>query len=126
MTATPGPDDRPTGGIRRLRRPSPVARLSAAGWRVAELGEVTDPAGFHTAIAAALGFPAHYGANLDALWDCLADLDGPTALLWTGWQALADADPPWWGRLSDLLTDRADEQPALLVLLQPGSGRPHS
>jgi len=31
----------------------------------------------HDVLAAGLGFPAYYGRNLDALWDCLGDLDEP-------------------------------------------------
>ena len=28
----------------------------------------------HTRLSDGFGFPAYYGANLDALWDCLTDL----------------------------------------------------
>ena len=41
--------------------------LSAAAWQTA--------AQAHAALAAALRFPAYYGGNLDALFDCLRDLD---------------------------------------------------
>ncbi|QYJ04687.1 barstar family protein [Nocardioides panacisoli] len=43
-------------------------------------------------LGAALGFPATYGANLDALHDCLRDLPGPVVVLWDGWSTLARAD----------------------------------
>ena len=38
---------------------------------------------FHTAISGALSFPAHYGKNLDALFDILSgDVERPVVLVW--------------------------------------------
>ena len=34
---------------------------------------------FHTSVSRALGFPSHYGRNLNAFKDCLSDLDVPAA-----------------------------------------------
>ena len=34
----------------------------------------------HSQIAEALGFPSYYGANLDALYDCLTDIDEDTCI----------------------------------------------
>jgi hypothetical protein len=39
-----------------------------------DLGGCTDKAGFLDRTAAALGFPAWFGGNWDAFFDCLADL----------------------------------------------------
>ncbi|MFM8933163.1 MAG: barstar family protein [Gemmataceae bacterium] len=39
--------------------------------------KLTDAAGLHGALSEAFGFPATYGKNLDALVDCLSDLDNP-------------------------------------------------
>jgi ribonuclease inhibitor len=37
----------------------------------------------YDALAAALGLPAHFGRNLDALWDSLTgDVEGPIELVW--------------------------------------------
>ncbi|HJZ92781.1 MAG TPA: barstar family protein [Gemmataceae bacterium] len=36
---------------------------------------LTDAAGLHVAMSEAIGFPATYGKNLDALVDCLTHLD---------------------------------------------------
>ncbi len=68
-------------------------RLDAAGlaaWaqRAAGAGETVlridlagagDRAAMLARIAAGLGFPAHFGGNLDALFDCLSDLAVPPA-----------------------------------------------
>ena len=35
----------------------------------------------HEALAEGLGFPAYYGQNLSALWDCLGDLDEPVRIV---------------------------------------------
>ena len=39
--------------------------------------KLVDAAGMHATLAEAFGFPASYGKNLDALVDCLDDLDNP-------------------------------------------------
>lgn len=67
-----------------------------------------------------LGFPGHYGANLDALADCLADLGEPTGLEWSGWQTLQADDPAAFGQVVLVLDDRTDKEPAFAVwLLDP-------
>ena len=45
----------------------------------------------HSALAEVLDFPDWYGSNLDALYDCLTDLDDPVHLHLTGWDTL-----PYW------------------------------
>lgn len=37
--------------------------------------EMKDLTAAHEHISRTLGFPAHYGKNLDALYDCVCDLD---------------------------------------------------
>lgn len=66
-----------------------------AGWRFAHLrgAEVATAADFHDAIADALVLPSYYGRNLDALADCLGDVDGSQLLLWDDWGTLARAEP---------------------------------
>lgn len=65
-----------------------------AGWAFAHLEgwRVESAAEFHQAVADALGFPDHYGHNLDALADCLSELEAPTVLVWDAWSTLARAD----------------------------------
>lgn len=73
------------------------------------------------AIGAALDFPDHYGGNLDALRDCLRDLDSPTVLLWDGWGSLARAEPNAFEKVCRVLGRRENGDPSLEVLLRgPG------
>lgn len=38
---------------------------------------------FYEEISSQLGFPAHFGRNLDALWDVLdGDVEGPVEVIW--------------------------------------------
>ena len=60
----------------------------------------------HAALAEALGFPAWYGANLDALADCLHDVRADTVLLWDAWSVLAHAEPRVFAVALDLLGGR--------------------
>ncbi len=94
--------------------------VELAGWRFAHLdGWVTETAAeFHRAIQGALGFPEHYGRNLDALADCLCGIDQPTVLLWDGWGLLARAEERTFGVAVEILGSRS---PLLTVLLRgPG------
>lgn len=72
------------------------------GWKHQTKGEVL--VGF----GAALGLPRWYGANLDALEDCLRDLDSPaTVLLWDGWSTLARAEPEAFTAILEIFSDAA-------------------
>ncbi len=64
-------------------------------------------------LARSLGFPAHFGGNLDALFDTLTtDLPGPVEIRWTGRsRAELEADPelgPLLATLEDAARARSD------------------
>ncbi len=100
-----------------------VARLRREGYRVGHV-EARTRADLLDRVGAALTFPRYWGRNLDALWDCLTDLTGPTALVWVGWDDLAVAAPDDWAAVMAVLTDRvAASPPFTLVLVGPvGAG----
>jgi RNAse (barnase) inhibitor barstar len=59
------------------RHPADLARQAHRTgqlWLRADCAQARDKAGVMAALAAGLGLPAHFGANLDALYDCLTDL----------------------------------------------------
>lgn len=68
--AAPAPDQKPARG------PAPTA------WRI-ELKGLKSRESMLKAIAATLGFPAHFGGNLDALYDCLTDMPFKTGVAYT-------------------------------------------
>ena len=63
----------------------------------------------HSKLARALHFPAWYGRNLDALYDCLTDLREDTELILVNWTA------PNLLPMRDVMEDAASENPHLTV-----------
>jgi RNAse (barnase) inhibitor barstar len=78
------------------------------GWRHQTRREVL------TALGEALGFPEHYGRNLDALNDCLRDLPGDVVLLWDGWATLAREDEATFAAVRAVLADHTGSLTTLL------------
>lgn len=86
----------PTDLDMRLLRNSPVVlyyrretladdvawlRSNAYDVKALDAGTWSDVVTMHHDIAATLGFPDYYGMNLDALNDCVSDLEAPNARL---------------------------------------------
>ncbi len=65
----------------------------------------------HRALAETLSLPDWYGCNLDALMDCLTDLEQPTSLCLTGWDTLED----WKAGFAQVFADAARENPDFTV-----------
>ncbi len=80
-----------------------AVRRSGCGFAHLQGAALVTAGDFHTAIAAALGFPAYYGRNLDALADCLSDCSGSQVLLWDDWGVFARAEPRTAAIALDLL-----------------------
>lgn len=59
----------------------------------------------HGALADALSFPDWYGNNLDALYDCLTDLEEPVHLHLAGWEQL----PEWKAAFEAVLSDAEND-----------------
>lgn len=97
--------------------PETAERLRAQGWRVARAAAFQDLDGCYDALAEALGFPAWFGRNLDALWDCLTDLDRPTVLIIEGWAGFATESARAAGDIRSVLDDRTREDPPFAVVL---------
>ncbi|MGH3871354.1 MAG: barstar family protein [Pseudonocardiaceae bacterium] len=84
------------------------------------VGPVTSKADAVGAIGTALSFPAWYGRNLDALYDCLMDLswlpDGEHVLIWAGHRALEAADPEAYRAVLAVLTAATTASPLSVLL----------
>ena len=77
-----------------------------------DCGGCADKKELHARIADALSFPDWYGHNLDALMDCLTDLDETTVTL-TGREGLPFPADGFW----ETFADAANENPRLTVVL---------
>ncbi|NGO14227.1 hypothetical protein G5C60_43210 [Streptomyces sp. HC44] len=102
-----------------------------AGWETAvlDLAGVSDKPGLMAACATALRLPDWFGANWDALADCLADLEWWPArrgrlLLVRDWQEYAAARPAEWTVLQEIFADAAAHwratDTALVVVMKLG------
>lgn len=67
----------------------------------------------HTQLARELGFPAWYGANLDALHDCLTALPEEACIVLPAPAGPNGAEEPWAARLRRVLQDCRAENPRL-------------
>ena len=71
-------------------------------------------AAVHDALARQLALPAHYGRNLDALWDCLTrDVVGPVEIRLAPSAAARPEMRAFLGRLSALLREAQTARPDL-------------
>jgi RNAse (barnase) inhibitor barstar len=106
-------------GVYRLVAPVPeiASAVQAAGWSARALPPVSDAADFYAEISDRLGFVAGFGANLDALWDGLTDLDVPTALVLSGWDRFATDQPEQSRRIMEVLVERTQMSPAFAVIV---------
>lgn len=66
-------------------------------------GALTTPQAVHARLARDLDLPAHYGANLDALWDVLTtDIAGPVEIEWRDAERAQAALGPAFERFASL------------------------
>ena len=65
----------------------------------------------HELLARDLAFPAWYGGNLDALFDCLTDLREDTEIVLCHTEALEQHLGPYAACLRRVLRDAAEENP---------------
>jgi len=107
------------GGVYRILGPAPAIAeaLSAAGWSAVLVPATASTAQFYRELAGAAGLPSWFGANLDALWDSLTDLTGPTALVLAQWTRLARAEPTACPRILAVLEERPRTYPPFAVVL---------
>ena len=109
------------------------ARVERSHWRWyhANGAGVADREAFFACLATALAFPDYFGANWDAMLDCLRDLSDDAvpgvALYMTGFAAFVASHPSDWTTAQDVFTqavsDLATSGTALYVLIAGPAGR---
>lgn len=83
-----------------------------------DLAHMQSVSALHNYLRSVLALPVYYGANLDALYDCLTELDAATELVVPA--VIADeAHLGWYGeQLLQVLQDAAEENEALTVTIR--------
>jgi ribonuclease inhibitor len=71
--------------------------------------QISDKKQLHDQLSMELGFPAWYGSNLDALYDCLTDIHEDTLLVVSHWEQLMEQLGDYGTRCSHVLS-RAEEE----------------
>lgn len=78
--------------------------------------QIESLAQLHETLKQELDFPAWYGGNLDALYDCLTELPEATLTIYR-WSALAETVGEKATALRRVLTDAGMESPTLTVCI---------
>lgn len=72
------------------------------------------PAEAHAELARGLEFPDFYGANLDALWDCLTGMiELPVAIEWRAFAVSREQMGPYADHLRDVFEEAAERDKRL-------------
>ncbi len=80
-------------------------------YTVIDCAQVTGPESFHEALMVALDLPDYYGKNLDALFDCLTDINQFTYLVLAHFEMLGD----WKEGFRAVFHDATQENPMLVI-----------
>lgn len=72
----------------------------------------------HDHLALMFQFPEYYGRNLDALYDLLTERDEETIIELTDQAVMLDALGSYGKRLTETLSQAADENPHLTFLIK--------
>ncbi len=73
----------------------------------------------HEALSRALSLPAHYGKNLDALYDCLTEISEDTHLELRNWHHIEFHLKDYSGKAVYVFHCAQEENPHLTVTLRP-------
>ncbi len=80
---------------------------------------INTAADFHEALSAALSFPAWYGKNLDALYDCLTELSEDIHLQLNNWHHIETHLKDYSGKAVYVFHCAQEDNPHLTVTLKP-------
>ncbi len=86
-------------------------------WVFIDEGKFEDAAAFHAYLADELDFPDYYGCNLDALNDCLGDIDDPVCFVIGRTSEPQDGEQrTWFDRACTVLYRSARDNDAISVM----------
>ncbi len=78
---------------------------------VIDCSYVTGAQSLHDALQVALDLPDYYGKNLDALFDCLTDINRPVHLVLAHFELLGE----WTHGFKAVFHDACQENPLLII-----------
>lgn len=79
-----------------------------------DCSNISEAKQLHRELARFLNFPEWYGHNLDALYDCIAELPSPTRLSFSVWDHVAS----WASGFEAVLEDAQQDCPELTVVFE--------
>jgi len=86
------------------------------------LTNIDTPAHFYDELARQLELPAHFGRNLDALWDALTgDVEGPLEIVWEDCETASAKLGADYAKLAGLLKEVAAERTDLTLEFLPAA-----
>src|SRR5690606_27576092 len=74
-----------------------------------DLSGIIDIETFHEYVSKQLDFPAYYGQNFDAFWDCLLDMDSNSKIIVEGLSDLRKNLPDAYDKLTKCIDDYREE-----------------
>ena len=80
---------------------------------------MTDRETVHEYLSEVLGFPAYYGKNLDALYDCLTEIGEDTHLELRNWHHIESHLKDYSGKAVYVFHCAQEDNPHLTVSLRP-------
>ncbi len=73
----------------------------------------------HAELAVLLGFPEHYGRNLDALYDCLSgEIELPVKIIWKTYTSTHSKLGENAALFLDVMEDFAQEEPDFQIVIK--------
>lgn len=84
-----------------------------------DCANITTAEAFHNALAEALDFPEYYGKNLDALFDCLTEINQELELVLLNWHKLEYNLKDYSGKALYVFHCACEENDDLTVTLHP-------
>lgn len=113
----------PRGSVRvhynRHRVPAPTDTEAPGNTVVLDGASFTDQEGLHAMLKDKLALPAYYGANLNALWDCLTGwIEVPVKIIWKDYAASKRALGHYAERTLETLREAEAEDDGIVVEVQ--------
>lgn len=79
---------------------------------------IADRTALHEALTQALSLPGYYGKNLDALFDCLTDIEEPTEICLVGYDTLCEKLGRYGSLVKRVICDASRENNKISLIIE--------